>query len=740
MRQRQTTVTAIIVLLITLLPCCVKAANGVWNGCAEIRSGSMAMLLSSADDGSLQITYFGYLPATDVIDSTLTKKFRPMSALPTFGTDDVAQPMALQITHGDGQPTTNLQVTTYAVSEQERYVQHTFTMVDTLHRFEVHLHYKAYKHVPMIEAWTEYVNNSATLLVLNRFDSATLPLPQSAAWLTHLHGSWANECRLIEERLTDGIKTLFNTDGARNTQTTMPAVMITLNDSLPAEDRGLTLAATLAWSGNYELRIASQEGRYHQFFAGINPQASHYRLDSGATLVTPRLAFTLTNEGKGGASRNFHQWARDEKMLHRGNGTGDILLNSWEGVYFDVNQPTVKKMIKEASKMGCELFVVDDGWFGTTYRRDNSSALGDWNVDIQKLRDGLQPLIDIAIKHGMKFGIWIEPEAVNTRSELFEKHPDWALQAKGIKPTMGRGETQMLLDMTNPEVQRFVYSIVDRLLTDYPQIAYIKWDANVPLHNYGSAYLAADKQQNLYVDYHKALENIIHTIREKYPDVVIQACASGGGRMNYGLLPYFDECWLSDNNDAFERVKKQYGASLFLPANALATHVGSSPDHTTGRIVPIKYRTDVAMNGRMGLELLPQNMTETEKQQTKRAIADYKLLRKTIQTGQQYRLRSPYDNDGIAATMYLDSDTQAVLLVYQTTTDENTGSINLHLCHLPDGVSYMIEEKNVAIGETASSPNGKIVDAETLKTEGLTIPLSRQYASRVYLLTPVGRK
>ena len=233
---------------------------------------------------------------------------------------------------------------------------------------------------------------------------------------------------------------------------------------------------------------------------------------------------------------------------------------------------------------------------------------------------------------------------------------------------------------------------------------------------------------------------IIHTIREKYPDVVIQACASGGGRMNYGLLPYFDECWLSDNNDAFERVKKQYGASLFLPANALATHVGSSPDHTTGRIVPIKYRTDVAMNGRMGLELLPQNMTETEKQQTKRAIADYKLLRKTIQTGQQYRLRSPYDNDGIAATMYLDSDTQAVLLVYQTTTDENTGSINLHLCHLPDGVSYMIEEKNVAIGETASSPNGKIVDAETLKTEGLTIPLSRQYASRVYLLTPVGRK
>ena len=264
--------------------------------------------------------------------------------------------------------------------------------------------------------------------------------------------------------------------------------------------------------------------------------------------------------------------------------------------------------------MGGELFVMDDGWFGDKYPRNkDNSSLGDWMVDARKLPRGIEGLIADANKHGIKFGIWIEPEMANTTSELYEKHPEWVLKAPNREIVLGRGGTQVVLDLSNPEVQDFIFGIVDNLMTTYPEIDYIKWDANMSILNHGSQYLPSDQQSHMYIEYHEGFKKVCERIRAKYPDLTLQACASGGGRANYGVMPYFDEFWVSDNTDALQRIYMQWGTSYFFPAIAMASHISAAPNHQTFRVIPLKYRIDVAMSGRLGMEIQPKNMTEEEK-------------------------------------------------------------------------------------------------------------------------------
>ena len=241
----------------------------------------------------------------------------------------------------------------------------------------------------------------------------------------------------------------------------------------------------------------------------------------------------------------------------------------------------------------------------------------------------------------------------NTRSELYEKHPDWVIQQPYRENRKGRGGTQQVLDLSNPAVQEFVFGVVDHLMTAHPDIAYIKWDDNMTLYNYGSTFLPADRQSHLYIEYHRGMDKVLRRIREKYPRLVMQSCASGGGRVNYGVLPYYDEFWTSDNTDALQRIYMQWGVSNFYPAVAMASHVSASPNHQTGRSVPLKLRFDVAMSGRLGLELQPSKMTDKEKEFARRAIAAYKEIRPVVQQGDLYRLISPYDKTGYASLMYV---------------------------------------------------------------------------------------
>ena len=673
--------------------------------------------------------------------------------LPTFGDIDHIHLPALLVQHADGDQSLQLrpQDTTYIDNPQ--YKETVIATKDIVQPFYVTIHVRKWKSVDITETWYEISHTEKKSVRLQRFDSGYLPIEGDDPHLLHLHGNWAAEGVPTVERLTRGVKSIRNSDGARNAHLDAPEVMIAL-DGVPQENYGRVLGAALCWSGNFELRVAATDEKGFHFYAGIDPMASEYVLEPKKVFSTPHLAYTWSNEGMGGVSRAFHRWARTCGMLHNGNATRDILLNSWEGIYFDITEERILAMMNDIAAFGGELFVMDDGWFGSKYQRNSDdAALGDWVVDTRKLPNGLKALTDAAKERHIKFGIWIEPEATNTLSELYEQHPDWVLQERNRELKLGRGGTQLVLDMTNPKVQDFVFNIVDDLLTKHPEISYIKWDANASIQNCGSPYLdqiakrsnsAYGLTANLYVDYHLGLFKTLERIRAKYPNVVIQNCASGGGRANYGLMPYFDEFWVSDNNDALQRVYIQWGTSYFFPSNAMAQHIGGSPYLMTGRTTPIKFRCDVAMSGRLGMELQPAHMTDEERAQCTIAFADYKEMRELIQLGNLYRLVSPYqpvpvvERQQVASLMYIsDTKDHAVLFAYGLSSFMKQSSRRIRLAGLDPDRTYTLHEKNIRVayhhdrnawgeGEPCEL-DGKSFTGAYLMSVGLEIPLSTEY-------------
>jgi alpha-galactosidase len=533
-----------------------------------------------------------------------------------------------------------------------------------------------------------------------------------------------------------------NKDGVRNSHTDHAEVMFSL-DGEPEENAGRVIGAALCYSGNYELRIDTRDSDWHQFYAGINPDNSSYVLKPKEVFVTPELAFTFSDEGVGGASRNFHKWARSHKLAH-GDIPRKILLNSWEGVYFDINEQGMDQMMSDIANMGGELFVMDDGWFGDKYQRlSDNSSLGDWVVDRKKLPNGISWLVKQADSHGIRFGIWIEPEMTNTESELYEKHPDWVLKAPERDAVTGRGGTQLVLDLANPEVCDFIVGMVDDLMQENPQIDYIKWDANMSIDNHGSQYLAPDRQSHLYIEYHRGFADVCRRIRAMYPDLTIQACASGGGRANYGVLPWFDEFWVSDNTDALQRIYMQWGVSYFFPAIAMASHISATPNHTVFRTTSLKYRIDVAMSGRLGMEIQPKNMTDEEKDLCRKAIAEYKEIRPVVQFGDLYRLVSPYDGKNIASLMYCSPQKdKAVFYWWKLETFYNEHLPRVRMDGLDPDKYYKVRELN-RIDNEPLPYEGKVFSGRYLMENGLEMPLKHKvdyhkqndWSSRVLYLT-----
>ena len=674
-------------------------------------------------------------------------RLHAIEMLPTFGDIDHIHLPALLVQHADGDQSLQLRAKDTSYIDHAQYQETVIRTQDIVQPFYVTLHVRQYKEVDITETWYEIRHAEKKPVRLQRFDSGYLPIEGDDPHLLHLHGNWAAEGVPTVERLTRGVKSIRNSDGARNAHLDAPEVMISL-DGAPQENNERVFGAALCWSGNYEIRVAQSQGQC-QLYAGIDPQSSEYVLAPKTVLTTPHLALTYSTEGMGGVSRAFHRWARTCGMMHNGMGIRNILLNSWEGIYFDITEERIISMMDDIASFGGELFVMDDGWFGAKYPRNNdSSSLGDWVVDTRKLPNGLKALTDAAQQRHIEFGIWIEPEAVNTTSELYEKHPDWALQVKDRELKLGRGGTQLVLDMTNPKVQDFVFNLVDTLLTNYPEIAYIKWDANASIQNYGHLTSNSPKDgltSNLYIDYHLGLVNVLQRIRAKYPNVTIQNCASGGGRANYGLMPYFDEFWVSDNNDALQRVYIQWGTSYFFPSNAMAQHVGGSPYLMTGRVAPIKFRCDVAMSGRLGMELQPAHMTEEERAQCTVAIADYKELREVIQLGNLYRLVSPYDKpvgpaeQQVASLMYVnDAKDHAVLFAYGLTSFMKQAGQRIRLAGLDPARTYTLTERNIRVGEQPCALHGKSFTGAYLMNVGIEVPLSTEYShdypSRIFEL------
>ena len=642
--------------------------------------------------------------------------FGRMDVYPAYGLNTPAE-AALAMKHSDG----NLSTALVAEGSSKNGQVTTITLKDPVYPITVTLNYKAYVEEDMIEAWTEITNNEKGTVHLTTFASAMLPIRRGNVWLSHFYGSWANETQLVEEPLTPGQKVIVNKDGTRNSHTDHGEVMFSL-DGKGQENTGAVIGAAICYSGNYRLKIVTDDTDYHYFFAGINEDNSEYHLKKGETFKTPALALSYSEKGLSGVSRNFHKWGRKYKLMH-GDKERKILLNSWEGVYFDINQQGMDQMMKDIASMGGELFVMDDGWFGEKYpRKTDNCALGDWVVDKQKLPEGIEGLLRDAKKNGVKFGIWIEPEMANTTSELYEKHPDWIVKAPKRDAILGRGGTQVVLDLSNPKVQDFVFSIVDNLMSKYPEIDYIKWDANMPIMNHGSQYLTMQDQSHLYIDYHRGFEQVCQRIRQKYPDVTIQACASGGGRANWGVLPWFDEFWVSDNTDALQRIYMQWGTSYFFPAIAMASHISATPNHTVFRTTSMKYRIDVAMSGRLGMEIQPKNMTDEEKALCRQAIKEYKQIRPIVQFGNIYRLVSPYDKKGLASMMYVnDEQSKAVWYWWKTESFQNEHLPRVKMAGLSPDKMYKVHELN-RIDMQPLDFEGKSFSGAYLMSHGLDVP------------------
>lgn len=713
------------------------------NKVCSINTDNTALIFTVSETGRLTFRYYGKKLNDESVFANVksygkadTNRDLSYETYPTNGLGYVNEP-ALSVIHSDGSLITELVYTNTEVIKKDENITHTIiSLKDRVYDLNVYLHFKSYHKEDVIAQWVRIKNDEKGSIQLKNIYSSFLNLKAGSYYLTHFNGAWAGEVNRVEEKLEYGIKSIESKKGVRTTQTENPSFILSLNHPVE-ENAGICYGGALAWSGNYKLSFELDELDHLNILAGINPYLSDYTLETGESYETPKMIYTYSREGQGLISRNFHNWSRTY-ALHKGYEERPVVLNSWEGAYFNFTEQTIIDMIDDAARMGVEMFVLDDGWFGNKYPRNGDNAgLGDWQVNKKKLPNGLQYLINHAERKGIRFGIWIEPEMVNPKSELAEKHPDWIVQSPGRDKITLRN--QLLLDLTNPEVQDFIWEMVDNLLTENKGISYIKWDANRHVEQVGSTYLNAERQTHFWIEYTKGLYSIYEKIREKYPDLIFQVCASGGGRVDYGSLPYHDEFWTSDNTDPLKRLYIQYSTNLIYPPVATAAHVSTNPNHQTGRITPLKFRFDVAMTGRLGLELQPKDIVGEDWDFAQQAIRDYKAyVRPLVTKGDLYRLISPYDpGNNYAAQMYVSKDAKNAVMFAFCTEINNRGVVpRIHLQGLHPDKSYRIKEINNR-GRSSFWGNDKVFKGEFLMNAGIEINISTQFDSAVFLLDEV---
>lgn len=665
-------------------------------------------------------------------------------AYPSLGAGSVNE-MALTVTHSDGQLSTDLKYVSHDITSSEVVDELSLKLKDTYYDFYVVLNIKAYKNEDVFSMSAEIHNQEKKSVVLHDYASGYLRLHAPSYWLSHFYGSWGYEANLVEEKLEVGAKIIDSKRGIRTTQGENSAFIISLGQKA-SEKNGEVIVGALAWSGNYKMIFQVDNVKNLHLLAGINDFASDYTLGKGQKFQTPEFVLTYSANGKGDASRNLHSWTR-KYNLRDGDSPREVILNSWEGAYFDFDEERIHQMMDDAKSLGVETFVLDDGWFGEKYPRNNDHAgLGDWKVNLKKLPSGISGLTEYASGLGINFGIWLEPEMVNPKSELAEKHPDWIVQREHREPILMRN--QLLLDLTNPKVQDYVFSVVDKILNDNPNVAYVKWDANRHVQNIGSTYLPADQQSHFWVDYINGLYKVYDKLVKEHSDVVIQVCSSGGGRVDYGSLKYHHEFWTSDNTDALSRVYMQWNINHIFPAMATAAHVSMVPSHQTDRITPLKFRFDVAMSGRLGLELLPSKLTENEIDYAVKAVDQYKGIRDIVQLGDLYRLASPYEGS-FASSMYVTEDqSQAVMFLYVTEYTMREDVLHVTLDGLDTNKKYRVTEQHVDFegendpqiyigNEYKFSKDPVTYSGDFLMKHGLSFTMHRTYDSVVLLLDEV---
>ncbi|MBS1306510.1 alpha-galactosidase [Bacteroides clarus] len=696
--------------------------NATDNKTIRISTKDTDLILQVGENGRLYQTYLGekLLREQDLqhfqwnihagSDGSVSK--RGWEVYSGSGNEDFFEP-AISITHHDGNPSTIL----YYVSSSDKAVEGgtetTILLRDDRYPVEVTLHYIAYPKENIIKTWSEIRHQEKKPVTLSSYASTMLYFNNSGYYLTEFSSDWAKEAQMSSQQLQFGKKVIDTKLGSRAAMHTHPFFEIGLDQPVN-EHQGTVLMGTLGWTGNFRFTFEVDNVGNLRVIPAINPYASTYELKANEVFTTPEFIFTLSNNGTGQGSRNFHEWARNYGIKD-GNGSRLTLLNNWENTAFNFNEEKLAALMKEAKHLGVDMFLLDDGWFGNKYPRQNDRAgLGDWEVTRDKLPGGIPALVRSAKDAGVKFGIWIEPEMVNPKSELFEKHPKWVIKLPNRETYYYRH--QLVLDLSNPKVQDYVYNVVADILKENPETAFFKWDCNSPITNIYSPYLK-EKQGQLYIDHVRGIYNVMKRVKANYPDVPMMLCSGGGARCDYEALKYFTEFWCSDNTDPIERIYIQWGFSQFFPAKAMCAHVTGWNKSTS-----VKFRTDVASMCKLGFDLGLKELSADELAYCQTAVTNWKRLQAAIMDGVQYRLVSPYQSNHMAVN-YVSRDTdKAVLFAYDIYPRFQEKLMPVRLQGLNPNKLYKVEEINLMPSvKSALKANGKIYSGDYLMKVGLDV-------------------
>lgn len=724
-----------IFLLLMILAVCAQT-NAEEKKMIRISTDNTDLILQVAPNGRLYQSYLG----DKLLNENDLKNFsyygnagadgsvspRGWEVYAGSGAEDYFEP-AVAVIHNDGNQSTILK---YVSSESNAVDGGTETVIrlrDEQYPVEVTLYYVAYPKENVIKAWSEIKHQEKKPVVLFRYASAMLYFSNAGYYLTEFSGDWAKEVAMSSQSLRFGKKIIDTKLGSRAAMHAFPFFELGFNQPV-SEHQGRVMLGTIGWTGNFQFTFEVDNAANLRVIPAINPFASDYELKANEVFKTPEFIFTFSNNGTGQASRNLHDWARNYQ-LKDGRGDRLTLLNNWENTGFRFNEQILSDLMKEAKNLGVDMFLLDDGWFANKYpRNDDRAGLGDWGVMRDKLPGGVPALVKAAKEAGVKFGIWIEPEMVNPKSELFEKHPDWVIHLPNRETYYFRN--QLVLDLSNPKVQDFVFGVVDNLMTENPEIAFFKWDCNSPITNVYSPYLK-NKQGQLYIDHVRGVYNVFERVKAKYPNVPMMLCSGGGARCDYEALKYFTEFWCSDNTDPIERLYIQWGFSQIFPAKSMCAHVTSWNKSTS-----VKFRTDVASMCKLGFDIGLKELADNELVYCQQAVANFKRLKPVILDGDQYRLVSPYDGNHMAV-MYADKkQDKAVLYGYDIYPRYQEKMIPVKLQGLDAAKMYKVEEINLMPGKTSSfRDNGKILSGDYLMKVGLPVFTTSKTNSRVIEIT-----
>jgi alpha-galactosidase len=597
-------------------------------------------------------------------------------------------------------------------------------LIDEPTQTAVTLSYTIFRDVPAIARSARIRNAGSGAVRLQCAMSASLDLPDADWDLVHLSGTWARERHVRTRRLELGRQSISSSRGSSGHQHNPFLALVRTGAD---EEHGEAIGVSLVYSGNFLAEVEVEPFGTARLRIGIDPETFSWVLDPAAEFDTPEAVIVYSDAGMGALSDAYHRLYRER--LARGHWRDrprPILVNNWEGTYFDFTEERLLAMAAVARDVGIELFVLDDGWFGR--RDDDDSSLGDWFADRRKLPKGIDGLARRVAAMGLRFGLWIEPEMVSERSELFAAHPDWAIGVPGRPRTEGR--RQYVLDMSRPDVVDHLFAVLSDVIGGTP-ISYVKWDMNRYITEPYSRSLPPDRQGEFFHRYMLGVYGLYERLNRAFPEILFESCAGGGGRFDPGLLAYAPQAWTSDQTDAIERLAIQWGTSLVYPLSSMGAHVSAVPNHQVGRITPLTTRAAVAFFGVFGYELDTTALTEDERREVREHVAFYKTHRDVLQRGRFLRLQSPFDANGNAAAwMTLSDDARrGVVGYYQVLNRPVPGPDRLRLRGLDRRLSYRVSVWPAGSDYLARANEG-MRGGDELMEAGLLLAASRDEAAR----------